>query len=256
MDKKKFLENAPLYYALAIMTLFKTNGGRAASESEVSVCFIESDESSGPDEFYNYLEEPLLLAKALEWLQNNEVIEFLEDDFGPNIYKPTDIYSDKIEFLVRNIDVFNKYYSIANSTDWLKIAISNVNKTYNTLKITEEDLRVPDRDWEPLPLERDSDEIQNAIRSVDAAVEAIQADNGYCAKMPEERDYVLTSLTALSNKLKDMEAISVAYVRVFGLDPLEKAFDRFKGTAKEFVLEAARESIKELIKWLFKRMSE
>ncbi len=52
------------------------------------------------------------------------------------------------------------------------------------LGVTPEDWANPDSEWEPLPLDRESEELEVAIREVDNSIREIEQSNGYAAQLP------------------------------------------------------------------------
>lgn len=49
-------------------------------------------------------------------------------------------------------------------------------------------------EWTPLELDRESKEYKEAVTETERAIEAIEADNGFAAKMPEQRAGILQAL--------------------------------------------------------------
>jgi hypothetical protein len=104
------------------------------------------------------------------------------------------------------------------------------------------------KEWEPLQLERDDPQLKKAIAAVDDTAEKVRSDNGYAANLPEEREYVLDSLSTLSRRLKEASSISLAYLKEFAFAPLAKLLRRFKGAAIGLAASVAREAIREWLK--------
>lgn len=105
--------------------------------------------------------------------------------------------------------------------------------------------------WEPLAIDRTTSEYKNAVEALDHAAEKIEADNGYAASQPEERNNVVWSLKQGITALKEM-APSLAQVRALIIAPLNSAIKTLKESVPGVAAMVAREVIKEWIKSLFR----
>lgn len=105
--------------------------------------------------------------------------------------------------------------------------------------------------WEPLPIDRESPEFEKAVDALDDAIGKIEADNGYAANQPEERDNVVWSLRQGIAALKEMTP-SLAQVRALIIAPLNSAITTFKESVPGVAAIFAREALKEWIKSLFR----
>jgi hypothetical protein len=126
MDRYRFVELAPWYYALAIALLL--------SETENALSITELLGQNG-------IEEPLLFARAMSFLDAEHLIVAIDDEFAPSLIRKTADFSTEWARLAQDESFqFYKYQMSGKSADWLNIAISNINKTFRELKITEKDL--------------------------------------------------------------------------------------------------------------------
>lgn len=139
---------------------------------------------------------------------------------------------------------------------WMQRALSSINRLLTTLEPAElsgvaeepgQGDETPPDEWQPLPLDRNNEKLQNAISSLDAVVEHVKGDNGYAATVPEERSYVLERLSALSEKLKHASSVSIGYIKRSGMDILLMVSKRFREGAVDVTATTARENI---IAWI------
>jgi hypothetical protein len=103
-------------------------------------------------------------------------------------------------------------------------------------------------EWQPIPIERELEVVEQLTRKLNEAIESIRSDNGYTANQPEERQFVLDGLRAVSKRIKEDTQISVMYVREYALVPLGLVIDRFGKAATGMFAEAARKAIVEWLK--------
>jgi hypothetical protein len=171
------------------------------------------------------------------------------DPFGPTLISPS---SDFLSQLHRITDdqsfLLFKYKLSSYDESWLRGALQVLDQEYMRLELVDADFEEPDKEWEPLPLEREDPQLQKAIEAVDDLTDKVRADNGYAVRLPEERVYVLDNLSALSRKLKEAETISVAYLREFAFPTLNRLLRRFANAAIGLTASAAKEALKEWLK--------
>ena len=84
-------------------------------------------------------------------------------------------------------------------------------------------------EWEPLPIERGSEKLVEAINSLTAAIEAIREDNGYAANKPDERKAVLLEAEAGKKALEEQEQVFKFQIRNL-VHALKKAAKTFIST--------------------------
>jgi hypothetical protein len=51
-----------------------------------------------------------------------------------------------------------------------------------------------DNEWEPLPIDRETPEYEEAVEATEEAAQVVEQDNGYPANEPEERNQIVDSL--------------------------------------------------------------
>lgn len=250
MDKARLVEVAPYYYALAIISFFERTGN-TATQTKVSENYRMSFDEDGVDE-WDYANRPRPFALAVDWLELMGLVTRIGDDFGPTIIQRIpDLSGVRRALRTCDIPAVINYISSGEDEVWLRAALQNLERAYSKLKIKDSDFddREPDREWTPLPLDRDEPELEAVIVSLDETIEAVRGDNGYAEHMPEERSYVLDGLVAFSKKLKEATTISVPYLRRYAVEPISMLAKRFSKTALEITIAAAKEAIKT---WLTK----
>jgi hypothetical protein len=249
MDKKRFIEMAPLYYELAIKTALGQSGGRALSLQGIVDKYKVMDEDD-PSEPIELLGQGMILDRAMEWLRQNEMVTFIDDDFGLPLLEQGSPWASGVTEIQNNPSLpFYKFNRAADGDAWLHSALSSISAQYYQLGITAEDFKNPDAQWAPLPLDRAIDStLQKAIEALDATLKHVREDNGYAANVPEERNYVLESLTTATRVLKTEATTSVPFIRRYVLEPLALLGRRFSNAALGVLSDTAKELVKDFLK--------
>lgn len=241
MDKKEYTERAPGYYALAIAAVLEKSPG-PMTEYKIRAHYPREDD--GDPEPGSLLDRTLLWQRAIVWLEARDMISVKYDRFGPPIYFKGAEFSEKFDELTVDEDLpFSPYNAAGRTDDWLVPALYGVDNAYENLGIKPEDFDNPDAEWAPLEIERDDPEVEKAIKSLQAVIEEVRADNGYAAQLPQERDFVLDGLQSTLNKFES-PSISASYIRL-GLERLSTLGRRFAGTMKEGAIAAAKAALME-----------
>ena len=240
MDKQEYVEKAPIYYALGIAVALLANNNKGAKS------LADLDQIVEPSTYRYFLKAPVV-DQALKILVEADVVEVIPDDFGPTIYRPTPEL--KSWTAQTNLGPFRKFAEV-NSWTWLRSAIRSVNGSYDQLKITPEDFEsaVVDSQWEPIPLDRNDEKLQEATKALDNAIQAIEGDNGYAVKVHAEREYVLSRLKSIRATLKEKAQVVWPELRANAIDPLARVIRRFGPAAVGVAAVAARNAIVEWLK--------
>ena len=222
MDKQSFLQAAPDYYIYAIGYYIVDRG--LVTENDVKTNFITNSRQ-------RLLIHNDLFTNAIASMIDKQIVEAIDDDFGPTVYRSTKILEEHFSLLAdEGRQPYHKRLKLKLNDEWLYAAISKVNTVYSDLGIEDKDLVNPDADWEPLPLERDAQELAAATKNLQETIQAVEQDNGYAATLPEERAYVLAGLKATAEKVAQGE-ISVGFLRRYTFDQLLTLVKRFKKAA-------------------------
>jgi hypothetical protein len=179
MDKKRFIEMAPLYYALAITTALRTSSGRALSLQGIVDKYTIPDRDDPTDPFM-LLGQELILDRAILWLRQCDLVNFIDDDFGSPLLEQGSIWGTNQTKIFDDPDLpFYKYNKAVDGEGWLRSALLNISRQYHQLGITAEDFKNPDAEWAPLPLDRANDAaLQKTIDALDATLKHVREDNG------------------------------------------------------------------------------
>lgn len=248
MDKSDFIRLAPAYYEAAVIFAFKDEHGFIPEFRLRSKYHERHPDSSDPEDGFSLVGDEELLQLAMQNLVRKNVVVALRDPFGPSQFKEGDglnAYMDEAR-ADTNSPIY-KGEASGDADQWLRLALNKLSDIGNDLRISPKDWERPDRDWEPIPLDRDEPILKEAIASLDETIAEIEQSNGYASEHPEERNYVVDNLKLLSNKLKSAASTSAAYVRSHGLNVLQKVADKFSGAAMG---EAAKATLKALGEWL------
>jgi hypothetical protein len=225
LDKSRFIERAPLYYALAVAAHFDSNSGRSGSISSIEGAYTVQEDDADP---YCYVSKSVLLIRGIDWLIEKGLVAAEPDDFGPTTYHRTsNFYSEWSSLKDLAGTPFHKFAQSPDGERWIYDALLAVNRQSNQLEIKDRDFDKPDDEWEPLPLDRDDQNLKEAIKAVEDTIEAVRSDNGYAQTVPEERKYVLDSLNSAARTLKESDTVSVPYLKTYALEPLSRVIRRF-----------------------------
>jgi hypothetical protein len=234
MERSKFIESAPNYYALAIAAYFNS-GHDSASEIMVRSFYElpgQLRRFSGDDDPETYLDNEVLFRRATKILMERGFLTEIIDDFGPTIFEKTEGFDEAWSRAEQDNNLpFRRYQLVDRGKNWLQSALATINAQYAELKITESDLESPYDEWEPLPLDRKDPNLQAVTSQLDETISQIQADNGYAATLPGERDIVVDLLSSAAHRLKMDPTISWGYLRRNAFEPLKTVLRRFKGAA-------------------------
>lgn len=209
----------------------------------------------------NDIQEGLELSLPVEELMDRAVricseaglIEQHEDDFGPKSYSAAEGASGAAERLRARFPVFENYQRQRNRDAWLSEAVSTISSNWRTVAWSLPDAPNEPDVWEPIPIDREDPAVKEAVSTVEAATEAIRADNGYAATHDEERRYVLDHLSSALKRLKEDTQIGWMYLKEFALDPLTMVIRRFGKAATGL---AATEAQNALLRWLRERIGD
>jgi len=238
MNKIEFVQRAPTYYAIAIF---------AAIERATGVKTRESIDSFWDKENY-ILSNDSVWNAAVRLMGEAGVIEIIEDDFGPDLYRATpalqDWFNGKFE---QENSAVTKYKAAGKA--WLKDAISQVNRAYAQLRIQPDDFKaVEESEWQPIPIDRQGAEIKRVEEALEEAIEKIEGDNAYPVHAPDERKYVLTNLKAFKRFLSENTSIYISQVDAFVIQPVKLVIARYGSAATGLAGTAVRQAVFDWIK--------
>lgn len=262
MDKQIFLKLAPEYYMLALFVHFDFPRDLHGESSFVRD-FAVNDDMDG--EWHDFVESVPLRQEALRRLARQGAIKIVPDPFGPTLWHRGPNFEKLQEQWEKTpSSVFYKARMSGDRREWLMAALPNVNATAQDLKITSADYDTaavgeftldafaevkdtgPVDEWEPITIDQADPVVAEATNQLNAATEAIEQDNGYSAKHPQERDAVVQDLKGGLEKLKSGE-VSVGWLRRTAR-ALKTAGFRFANTVKGQTIDGAMLALKEVVK--------
>jgi hypothetical protein len=258
MDKTRFLDLAPAYYALGVLLVL--NDERKGTYPQISGGMVSVRENSFSGKSVHYhLRHKNLFEKAAQWLEGEGILQVRTDPFGPTIYL-LKVDGDKAItfFAERKISPFEGWLENGRDRQWLTEALEKISDYYQELGITSLDFekgsgadRLPEHDeWAPIPLERDDPEMKRLIVALEEAFRGIRDDNGYSATFPQERDFVVESLQNVKSSLETATSTSFGYLVRNAWQPLNIVLKRF-GTAAVGIMAAGAKAA--LVEWLRKK---
>lgn len=251
MDRARFIEIAPYYYALAIASFFREFMTEAtATKIAIRARFWDDNsQESDPDNVENHLGNDVLFDAGIAILVAKEMVSIIGDDFGPDIYERTDAFDAGWQSFASDKELPFYKFSVGRRP-WLENALSSVNIRYAQLEIKREDFEQPNKEWEPLPLDRRDTKLQAVTEQLEDTIEQVRADNGYAATSPGERDVVVESLSDVASKLKKDTSTTWGYLQRNAFEPLKLVLRRFKGGAVAVTAVATRAAFEAWIKGL------
>jgi hypothetical protein len=190
--------------------------------------------------------------QAVAWLVERRMIVAFTDPFGPPIYKKSDTFDSQWSDLCRSERPFENARQSGDERSWTYEALRAVYAEHIRLGIRASDFEDPERDWSPIPIDRNDESLQTAITALDRTIKEVEQSNGYASQYPEERNFVLDNLRLLSQKLKSAGTVSVSYVRIHGLSVLKRLQERFIDTS---IGEGAKETTHAIVHWLHEIVS-
>jgi hypothetical protein len=259
-ERARFLEVAPLYYAVAIVSYFQDREHRATTAATL-VEALQTEWGTFGIIPVGLLETPPIFWKAIDWMVAQGLVRMIDDEFAPTMILRNSEFTQKAAQLsvVPNTPL-QKFKDLNGDQMWLTGILFELEERAKQFGITEKDYNEPDLEWEPIPLDRTEPELQKAITRIDEVVEAVRSDNGYAATLPEERAFVLDGLTVFATRLRNSDTISVPFLQAYGLTNITKLIKRFGLAAVGVLAMSALEGIKGWLKtktggaleWLFK----
>jgi hypothetical protein len=248
MERDRFIEVAPYYYALGIASVFKEFYWDYTTKVTIRSKFWgEHNQETDPDELYNYLQSDVLFDKAISILVEHEMILVTPDEFGPDLYKKAPNFDSGWQTLTD--DKTLPFYKFGiGAQHWLLDALTSVNRYYEELGIKPSNFETRDMEWEPLPLNREDPALQQLTERLDETIELVRTDNGYSATMPEERQHVLESLGNAARRFKTSDYISWGYIQRNVLEPTRTLLRRFKDTAIGIASAGVRSALETWVK--------
>jgi len=240
MDKAEFIENAPAYYALAIVMFMQ----KQATATKASIV----DHYSERDQYGTTVVMALdpIWPFAIAWLKKRNMLLTKKGAFGPEIFTRGRDFERCWEELARTTEPFNLVGAYDNSFDYIMRCMSDMNVAFAELNLGVSDFSEPDTEWEPVPLDRNKPEAQEAVKKLNEAIKIIREDNGYAANQPDERALVVGSLQ-LGVAGIESGSVSAGLLRDTW-NRLNTVGRRFAGNAIGIVVEGAKQALIALVK--------
>lgn len=193
------------YYGAAVLLWADTNGRRNFTEHELVLCVNEMPSTSEtPKNILPHLDSVANLNLGLTWLKQCDFINVFYDEFGPDCFFVT-LEGNLDE--IRNANYPDTPVSKAAhfGAAWLIIALQNIRDGSNFSNNQDNEItqRLNHDNWQPLPIDREDPLFKVGLKAVEEALKTIEADNGYAATEPEERNAIIASAKGTVQALKD-----------------------------------------------------
>ena len=247
MDKAEFISKAPQYYALAIISHLLQEL-TATTKTDIVNSFAQPHEDD-PDEIYYRVSEGRMLDLAIRLLVDRRLVTLELDDFAPPLIVPAEEFRTEWELLYSDAgSLYWKYERVGRTKNvWLREALDNIVREERRLNITDSDFDKPEREWEPIPLDRGSPELAKVVETLEETVKLARNDNGYSIHAPGEQAVVIDGLTSLAARLKEADTIPAIYIRT-GIEHLGRLIRRFGKAGLGIAATLAWEATKDWIK--------
>ena len=156
MDRSRFIEMAPYYYAGGILSAFRQfpSFDHATKIAIKRLWWDKETQESDPDEIYNFLENDVLFDAGIAFLADRDILTIIADDFGPDLYSKGVNFDDGCIALTADRSLPFYKCNLDTGEQWLREALRSVNTKYRDLRIGPNDFAKPDIEWEPLPIDR------------------------------------------------------------------------------------------------------
>jgi hypothetical protein len=196
VDKAKFIEVAPHYYALAVVHYLLEKNVQEVTFTQLWDRYNDIDH---PEEEPSLPFQPLI-DRGVDWLRDEGLVAVFEDPFAPKVVVRTTDFEEGLNRLSQDTTLpFYTYSRLQNVSSWLFHGLDFLERKRKEFKVVEEDFEVDE--WAPITIESSESELQAVIASVDEIVEQVRGDNGYAEHVPQERSFVYDSLSVFSNTL-------------------------------------------------------
>lgn len=254
MNREEFVAQAPYYYALGIALGLTSYPERHFIDVTALVGKLRRGDSS-----YLLIPSSPVFRAATQLLEEQNVLDIVDDSFAPTMFRSKADIKVWLTEKAPDIHPVFKKFGQGLGTDWLKLALNNLNQKAAQLKITAEDFggqaRADDggideegADEVMIPIERPSAEFRAMEQAVAQAIEKLETDNEFTIAAPAQRDVALSGLKALQKSLADEAHISWLYVKTFALAPLSEAAKKAGDGAMALVLQGAKAAITDWVK--------
>jgi hypothetical protein len=204
------------------------------NESATTLSLRDDSWFSGDDEdaAQYLLNDYELVSAALKFLEERDILQFIQDEFGPDIVARNGAHKDAVRKLSDEPGtVFAKFKLAGEGRHyWLRSALISINSRLENYEASVAQESSSLDKWAPIPLDHEDKAQIAAIATLEKVAEALRTDNGYSSEHPGEKAFVQDKLSAAIKRLKEDAEISTMYVNEFALKPLSILVKRF-GTA-------------------------
>ena len=188
-------------------------------------------------------------------LSKSNYLSEMSDPFTPSYFSHR---PELFEYYEDNIrDEGCVIWKCAYIHSWLKLALMGMLEAHSNKFSSEEDQTSPQADtededihdaandyWEPLPIERDSIDYQEAVAQLENVLEVVRSNNGYAETEPEEREQMVWSLETGLEALQEPNS-TLDSIKSLLLKPLNYLSKKF---ADASIGEAAKLAVGSIIK--------
>jgi hypothetical protein len=242
---------ATIYYALAVLSFLRDTTQHCLLDDIIRAFQITAE---GDIVASNLLRNESILEQAVYKLKEIEAVEVDVDEYAsPILGRKKNLEELVNRFDAGDMPVVNRFLKAgARHRDWKVGALFNLQSKKQDAIAEDDSAPATNRGdeesyWEPLPLERHTQEAIEAIETTEAALREIEQNNGYASTEPDERNGIVESIKGTLRAIKG--GFPSKNVIVAGLlAPLKFIAKKFSEASMG---EAAKIAVAALIKWLF-----
>ena len=178
------------------------------------------------------------VSKSLDSLVNRELVEAGSGGYsitGQGISHVEQSLEDKESTVFK----YNKY-----GDAWLDKQSVGARNEGDTANLS--DAETEEDEWEPLPIDRESQDYKEAIGTLDEAIDVVAGNNGYAESEPDERNNIVESLRQGQTAIKERQP-SKAQINALVLQPLNYLVRKF---SESTIGEIAKVAAVKIVAWL------
>lgn len=223
-------ESEPTPFDIHLSSLRGVLTAKLKGGSKVSLEDIKSIANESFDNIYDN-NSVSFLNEIFNWYVSQNIFVSVGNKYAESIF----IYDAVKDKNVGFASIFKgQFGQILNATDanyakeWRLTALKNSLNDVEYVNERADEKNANNEQWHPLPIERDDPVYQAGLKAVEEALTTIEADNGFAANYPDERNAIVANAKGIIESLKDGTP-SKDQVESNLVKPFKWIFDKFGG---------------------------